>query len=216
MRRFIFVAMIVAVLGISTFANAALVNNGGGLIYDTDLNITWYDAPAVLRNWNDSMTWAANLTVTVNGKNITGWRLPTALNQDGTGPNRGYNVTGSEMGHLYYKELGNKGYYDVNGKPDQLGWGLMNKGPFTNLLPHYYWSSTEYTQDTNSAWHFLFESGAQSPLVKAWDSHHGTGLAVHEGNVGGSIPAPVPIPGTLLLLAPGLAGLAVIRRRLMK
>jgi hypothetical protein len=29
-------------------AKAHLVNNGNNLIYDTDLKITWYDAPAAL------------------------------------------------------------------------------------------------------------------------------------------------------------------------
>ena len=39
--RWAVTALIVVALGASSVANAALVDRGGGLIYDTDLNITW-------------------------------------------------------------------------------------------------------------------------------------------------------------------------------
>jgi len=45
MKKVFFLGMFLAVFGFSAIANAALINNGNGLIYDTDLNITWYDAP---------------------------------------------------------------------------------------------------------------------------------------------------------------------------
>jgi hypothetical protein len=190
MKRLMFVAVLAVVLGFSTLANAALVNNGGGLIYDTDLNITWYDAADYPRNWSDSKTWAAGLTV---GNTTAGtWRLPSTvdgpyvLGYDGT-TTAGFNITTSEMGHLYYTELGNKGYYDVNGKW-QSGYGLVNKGPFTKLLDTYYWSGTEHSLDTKFAWFFPFYGGDQTLYSKV---NSGSALAVHPGNVG----APVPIPG---------------------
>jgi hypothetical protein len=50
--------------------------------------MTWWGANA----WADQLVYGG----------FDDWRLPSALNQDGSGPNSGCNITGSEMGHLYY------------------------------------------------------------------------------------------------------------------
>ena len=215
MKRFVFAAILTLILGFSTLSNAALQDNGNGLIYDTDRNITWYDYTKSADTWFNQKTWAANLSVTdVNGTTITGWRLPTTVDGQGVvGYNgtttAGYNITTSEMGHLYYTELGNKGYYDVNGNSPQPGWGLNNTGPFTNLLPSAYWSGTEYALLAGGAWLFYFGDGVQDGGLEGYGLY---ALAVHSGDVG----APVPIPGAILLFAPGLVGLAAVRRRLKK
>ena len=47
---------------ISVPSHAALVDNGGGLIYDDKLNITWAQ-PDALRTWDDANAWAAGLTL---------------------------------------------------------------------------------------------------------------------------------------------------------
>jgi hypothetical protein len=47
---------------ISVPSHAALVDNGGGLIYDDALDITW-SQPDIQRNWDDAGTWAAGLTL---------------------------------------------------------------------------------------------------------------------------------------------------------
>jgi hypothetical protein len=210
MKRLIFAMFLVVALGFPGLAHATLVNNGGGLIYDTDLNITWYDFEAAGRDWQEAKDWAADLEITVNGTKYSDWRLPTSLNQDDSGPTDGYNVTGSEMGHLYYTELGNKGYYDVNGhyQPD---YGLVNKGPFTNLIGFAYWSN-EVGNDPSydgGAWYFMFNGGRQSII---YDDQHYYPLAVHEGNVG----APVPIPTAVWLFGTGLLGLFGVRRKIRK
>jgi len=117
------------------------------LIYDTDLNITWLDYTKSDDTWSSQMTWAANLALTVNGVTYDNRRLPATVDgpyvwsYDGS-TSLGYNNTTSEMGHLYYTELGNKGYYDTNGNY-QAGYGLINTGAFANLLSGWYWSGTE-------------------------------------------------------------------------
>ena len=57
--------------------------------------------------WYQALTWAGGL---VYG-GFDDWRLPTAMNPDGSGPcpANSFNCTGSEMGHLYYTKLGNQG-----------------------------------------------------------------------------------------------------------
>src|SRR3990172_7999677 len=105
------VALVIG-LGLTVQGQATLIDRGSGLIYDDDFNITWlqdanyaqtsgFDADGRM-SWNTAMTWADALTY----EGFTDWRLPSALNQDGSGPCLGY-CTGSEMGHLYYTELGN-------------------------------------------------------------------------------------------------------------
>ena len=98
MKKLILVMLLVVSLGFSPLAQAELVNRGNGLIYDTDFNITWY-ANAKMANlrWSEATAWAAGLNV--NG--ITGWRLPSAMNLDGTGPCIGLNCKMTEFGHLY-------------------------------------------------------------------------------------------------------------------
>lgn len=199
-------------LGFSPVANAGLINNGGGLIYDTDLNITWYDAAPVLRTWNDSVTWAANLIMTVNGKSYTDWRLPTTVEKfvdgeyvwgyDGT-TTAGYNITTSEMGHLFYTELGNKGEYALDGSHPQPGSGLTNKGFFTNLQPDRYWSGTEFSLGTIYAWRLVFWDGNSGEQDRVSKDGYGYALAVHDGNV--------PEPATICLL--GLGALSLLRRK---
>ena len=195
-------------LGFSGLAHATLVNNGGGLIYDTDLNLTWYDFSVSGRHWQEAKDWAAALEITVNGTTYSDWRLPSSLNQDGSGPTDGYNVTGSELGHLFYTELGNKGYYDVNGHT-QAGYGLVNKGPFTTLENFAYWSNEEGHDPAydGGAWYFAFSFGRQSVI---YTDYHYQPLAVHKGNVG----APVPIPAAVWLFGTGLIGLFGVRRKI--
>ena len=144
------------------------------------------------------MAWADNL---VYG-GYDDWRLPTTLIPDPSCSNQsegtsfmGYNCTGSEMGHLYYTELGNS----ASGP-------LANTGPFTNLQARSDWSGTEYAPITGIAW--VFYSGGGGQLAGSEDSNH-YAWAVHPGDV-----AAVPEPGTLLLLGSGLAGIAIWRKRL--
>lgn len=241
-RRRAATVLLVVALNVSSVANASLVDRGGGLIYDTVLNITWladanyaktsgYDADGLM-NWSQASTWASNLSYYDSVRNVTytDWRLPTTNPVNGTTFNYdvshdgstdyGYNVsspgtayagsTGSEMAHLFYNTLSNKGFYwppDFSGP--QPGWGLTNTGPFSNLEPYsYYWSGTEYAPDTDRAWSFNFSYGVQDMTYKYNDV---SAWAVRSGDVAAA--SVVPIPAAFWLFGSGLFGMFGLMRR---
>ena len=197
-------ALFVVALGVSSVAQAALVDRGGGLIYDDDLNITWladanyamtsgYDADGLM-NWSQAMTWASNLSY----GGYTDWRLPTSDTSCSD-----YNCTGSEMGHLFYTEL--------DAVP---GWPMHNIDStdpdlalFTNVQPYFYWSGSELDNEwTGDAWVFNFGSGTQASGSK--DGNDLFAWAVRPGDV-----AAVPVPAAAWLFGSGLVGLFGFARR---
>jgi hypothetical protein len=206
---------------LSGAAQAALLDRGSGLIYDTDLNITWlrdanyartsgYDADGRM-NWNQAATWAANLSYYDAARNVTytDWRLPTTTNLGSFGAqctyggtDCGYNSVGSEMSHLFYTELGNVGLYSTTGAT-QPGYAYMKTAPFINLYLQStpYWS-TEYAPGAGTAWSFLFGYGFQGLDSKGYEYY---AWAVRDGDV-----TAVPEARTYALM---LAGLGLVAWR---
>jgi hypothetical protein len=190
MKRLVLVSLIGVLLGFSTLANAALVNNGDGLIYDTDLNITWYNfsyGGEAGTSWSGAKDWAS--TLTLGGTAAGSWRLPTT---PGTG--FGY-LNEGEFGHLFYTELALAANTDMT----------VHQSPFTNILQYTYWTGTEQVTGSSA---YVFEfTGYQYAYYDVSNLH---AMAVHEGDVGAST---VPIPAAFWLLGSGLLGLVGIRKK---
>lgn len=201
-------------LGLVSTAQATLeVRLGGLAVYDTDLNITWLanaNAGAGssfddglnnsdgLMTWASANAWAASLTV----GGVSGWRLPTTLQPDPTcsdqsgGDSTVFGCTGSEMGHLFYTELGGVAPFSILSSVDP------DLALFTNIKPEMYWSGTEYARNKlDRAWVFTFFGGVQFENAKFVDLY---AWAVHDGDISASL---VPEPGTLALMGLGLMGL---------
>lgn len=203
-RTFQLLIALLFVLGLSVHTHAALLPQGQGtsvhgeynLIYDSDLDITWYDYTNIIPNisWGGQNNWALNLTVYAGGTKYSDWRLPAA----DPGCGLAYNCTGSEMGHLYYTELLNA-----------AGGPLTDAGDFDNLSAGVYWSNTMDASFPGKVYNFNFSDGKQDRgSMGGFFADYANGIAVHPGNV-----IAVPEPGTMLLLAGGLVGLGLVKRR---
>jgi hypothetical protein len=165
-----------------------LVDRGSGLIYDVERDITWLQdtnyaktvgrSPDGQMSWTEAMAWVARL----NYRGITGWRLPTALNPDGSGPCVGDHCPDGEFGHLVFTALDRK----------SAGLHLLNFESFS-----IYWTSTEAS--STDAYAFKMVGLEQGTLPKhPWAPVSGLGgpiplpevvrvWPVHDGDVAGRL-----------------------------
>lgn len=213
-------------------AQAALLDRGGGMLYDTVLNITWlqdanyaktsgYDADGAM-TWTQAGNWAANL---VYG-GFSDWRLASNTPVNGTSWNyattnngstdAGYNITSphSELAYMYYVNLGLTGYYLPNGSYNP-GFGVFGNGStggqadvglVDNLRSGYYWSGTPYATDPgSSAWYFGAIYGNQNYGGQASQYF---AWAVRDGDVTNGAPEPAGLGLALM----GLSLLGLVRR----
>ncbi len=167
---------------------------GNRLIYDDDLDLTWYDFTHTISSWDGQVYWASNLTVVFNGVTFSDWRLPYTDETCGTGAN----CTTSELGHLYYVEFDDP---------------IADRAPFLHLFNYDYWTGTEYSLNPSLAWEFNFSNGNQSAPVKNPSSSYGCkycrAIAVRDGDVSTAGPSPIPEPPIALLFSAGLVGLGL-------
>jgi hypothetical protein len=154
MRKiFVFLVSVTIVLGLSTSTHAELIDLGGGMIYSTDLDLTWLQDANYARTsgyssdglmtWDGANTWVTNL---IYG-GLGGWRLPT---MDTT-------TAGNQQ--------------CIDNKLNEMEWLRCNECnqnwancPFINLggpvAPFdTYWSGTEDAIDQTHAWYWMYGCG---------------------------------------------------------
>jgi hypothetical protein len=207
---------------------AALFDRGGGLIYDSNLDVTWlqdmnYASTEWVQSnglkgtrdglmmWDQAIQWASDLEYydSVRGKTLKDWVLPTVTpsvyQQANSGTDLGFNVItqNSQIASLWYQTLRNTALYDKNGNYQ----GVINRsdGPFINMNKAPYWLGTDYAPNRNYAWIFDTYSGNQFYGTNKYSGMPAMVLML--GDV-----AAVPEPDALLLAASGIGVLAYRRR----
>ena len=207
--------------------------------FDNDgQSVVWLDYTENKRDWPGQNQWIGFLNDTVPDLNPiqsialkpgfqiawngSQWRLPDTVDglfvmgYDGS-TTGGYNIISSELGHLFYVELGNA----IS--------GLNNTGPFTHIAAAAYWSGTEYSIDPSTAWVFDFSNGLQGvgPKVNysvTNDQKYTTeinvwkyAMALRNATVTytelNNGPAPIPEPASAMLFVTGLLFALGLKRR---
>jgi hypothetical protein len=229
----------------SLSAHAVLVDRGGGMLYDTVLNITWLqdanyaktsgycDAYANCSgltdgrmSWTQANTWASSLeygghsdwrlarSSPVNGT-VSGWNYTRSSNGS-TDFSPNINSRFSELAFMFYVNLGLTGEENLDGTPrsdagvngNGVAGGQKDVGIVKNLQNYAYWSGSAYPPlyPPDHAWSLFTYNGFQMLTWK--NGNHLYAWAVHDGDI-----AAVPVPGSVALLAGGLALLGVVTRR---
>lgn len=227
------VALSVGMLS-ATGANAALESAlGGQVVNDTDLNLTWlananlaatetFGVGGIILNmvsnqrwmngwmkWNTAQSWIGAMN-TANYLGYNDWRLPTTLQPDASCSSQyqgssGYNCTGSEMGHLFYNELGGVAGSSIR-TTHNADFALFNNVQTSNNYGgSFYWSGTEFAPATSNEWYFNMYQGNQSTYGK---SSYMYAWAVRPGQV-----SAVPEPETYAMLSAGLGLIGFMARR---
>ena len=186
-------------------SNANLVTEiiaaNGGVIHNTpnsydgdtgiyNLTSADFNTGTGAMTWFGAQAWANNLTL----GGVTGWSLPTTPVEA-----YGTNITNSQMGDLFYNQLGGAASTDIATTHN------ANYNLFTSVQSDVYWSGSEYAPDPDYAWLFVTEYGDQQYYGKdgqlyAW--------AVRPGDV-----AAVPVPGAFWLFGSAMVGLMGLKRR---
>lgn len=229
---------VVLFLAGSASVQAALLDRGGGLIYDSVLNVTWlqdgnfaatqdYVTPTGRRlrdsetlgfapgrmTWNEAVTWVATLSYHDSFRDVdwTDWRLPSV------GP---IVHTGSPF--FLFDQPSKTPQSELGTLLSELvrGQGGAVLPFFFNVMATQQWTGTEYVFEPidgiypnmaeGYAWWMPFDQLASGyHSIAQKNNNLYYSWAVRDGDV-----AIVPLPGTLWFIAPALAGLGMRRRQI--
>ena len=152
------------------------------MVYDSVHNRTWladanlaasntFNVSGILSNggmnWNTAQNWITAMN-TANYLGFNDWRLPTALNFDGTGPcGPAFNCTLSELGNMFYGDL-NTGLGGTAGVSIiEPSFHNDNYNLFRNIQSFVYWSGTEFSPGSPLAWYFSTTMASSATSIRA-------------------------------------------------
>lgn len=169
------------------------------------LDASDFDTTTGYMTWWGAQAWAAHLTF----GGASDWRLPSHPCGVWAPDCKVYGVgqPGSEMGHLFYSELGGQDFQAISAQHN------ANYGLFSNVADFRYWSGTQgvFPFNPDGAYATSFSNGDQYLHFQYQRDSHA--WAVHDGDIGSATLTPVPEPGTYALMLAGLAGMAFAARR---
>ncbi len=188
------------------------MHDQGDLIYDDTLKIYWTKNANMngLMSWSAATDWISSLNASRYG-GFDDWRLPST--PDGTwgynGGNAGkYNVTSSELGHLYYTSLGLAAITQLSMQSYTQQELSVYGNPFEGLQPGLYWFGTlseiPLLPGQQTVWKFDFGRGTQ--FIETAGTNSAYALAVRSAT-------PVPLPSSAYLFLMGLLALSLKRSR---
>jgi hypothetical protein len=174
-------AICVGAIGSLSAQASFIASEDGETVYDSIGDVTWLSNANLAAtksfgvrgiNPNGSMSWttAQQWISAINAANYLGsnkWSLPTSRMPDyGCSQNPksaafGYGCSGSQMGNLYYNQLGGVKGSTIE-QTHNASYSL-----FKNFQPYLYWSSTLWERVPNSAFSFSFGNGFQGTNVFA-------------------------------------------------
>lgn len=210
-----------AILALSISAHSALTavdldgiaTNGHEGVYDDVLDITWladanyaqtsgFDVDGRI-TWTAAEAFIADLN-TNRYLNITSWRQASASPEGCRGYQCGNQTTYTEdeLGYHYYQNLG---AIDNGGMTNGSNTAYLNL--FTNIQDNLYWTGTEVSPGSSSAFIFLTTIGFQTTNGKISDRYV---WVVAPGNVAANA---VPVPAAVWLFGSALIGLAGLARQ---
>ncbi len=192
---FLIGAIVVISMGVAAKADLILRgedNLGYNLVYDTDLDITWYDFSHFAPAYQDAVIWSDQLSVRVGTTEFTDWRLPSLI--------EGNNFASrsplyTEVGHLYLTELEKYQVLHPWAFPDKWRY-------FDNLAGGYYWMTQAKDGDGiegekrskapaynsyDRKLQFVPVSGINRPIARRhtlfYNKNQYLGVAVHPGDI---------------------------------
>lgn len=204
----------------STSSYAALINRGGGMIYDDVLDITWMQDANYMQTsgadvdglaiYSQASSWVSNLVF----GGYDDWRLPTisplnginfdiGFSFDGSS-DRGFNNDGTnnEMGYMFSQNLNNTSFFTDAGVGSQSGPGDFNSSfidgetgdlfSFDNIGLSY-WADPANNPIQNASWGFNFRIFNGTSTGESQLLSLASGLfvwAVRDGDVASSLPDP--------------------------
>lgn len=222
-------------------SNAALVDRGGGLIYDTVLDVTWLQDANYAHTqglpglgqlkWDAALSWADQLVYqdTVRNLTLSNWRLPSIAPLNGvsfqfgtsTGGNRddGYNISapgtpyaGSTASELAYMYYNNLG--NIARCPTS-GWNDCRTTPVQlNAGPFINLFAAGYWTGSNQSLPFAPPDAWAFDMGDLYGVQGGFNGDTHRGAwavMDGDVAALVPETSSFAMLAAGLLGLAALR-----
>ena len=165
----------------------AIINASGGMIISAEGTHTLTADDFVMADgsntkkgqmtWYGAQAWVHYLNIT-NYQGYSDWRLPSTIDSNssiiGFGGGGGDPTTSSEMGHLFYGELGQVLDQAITVTHDS------SFVLFSNVQDFAYWSGTEYGPNVGAAWTYYSNSGFQGNSNKVNFSYV---LSVRTGHV---------------------------------